>query len=155
VAARMEELTKRLAAIPPLASAPAQPVTPDPSVLTRALQAELKRVGCDPGPISGNWSGKTRQALGEFIRLTKSAVPSQEPTDAALEALKTQKERVCPLRCSPAEVEAEGRCVAKASPATPKPKATPGNSNEAATKGTDMCWSQGRGGRRWRDCAMQ
>ncbi len=148
--ARIEELkSQQTAAIPPPASAPAQPVAPDPSVLTRALQAELKRVGCDPGPVSGGWSGKTRQALGEFIRLTKAAIPSEEPTDAALDAVKKQKERVCPLHCGTAEIEKEGRCVAKASATAPKTKAPPGaNSNEAAKKGPQgvgMCWGNNGG----------
>jgi uncharacterized caspase-like protein len=93
-----------------------QPVT-DPQVLTRALQTELKRVGCDPGPIDGKWSGKTKEALGDFARSAKVTLPTAEPNAAALEVLAGRKERVCPLECDKGERQVNGKCVAEAKPA--------------------------------------
>src|SRR5262249_14235744 len=45
----------------------------DPSIRqakrARALQTELKRVGCDPGAVDGRWGEKAKAALGQFINL--------------------------------------------------------------------------------------
>ena len=90
---------------------------PDPQVLTRAVQAELKRVGCDPGPVDGKWSGKTKEALGDFARSAKVTLPTTEPSGTALEALASRKERVCPLECDKGERQVNGKCVAEAKPA--------------------------------------
>src|SRR5262249_55118548 len=48
--------------------------------LVRALQAELKRVGCDPGNVDGVWSDKAKRALAELARVAKVTVPSDEPS---------------------------------------------------------------------------
>jgi len=90
---------------------------PDPQVLARALQTELKRVGCDPGTVDGKWGGKAKEALGSFARHAKMSMPTEEPSAAALEALASRKDRVCPLDCDKGEREVNGKCVAEASPA--------------------------------------
>jgi uncharacterized caspase-like protein len=89
----------------------------DPQVLARALQTELKRVGCDPGSADGKWGAKAKEALAEFARRTKVVVPTEEPTAAALEALVARSDRVCPLDCEKGEREVKGKCVAEAKPA--------------------------------------
>jgi caspase domain-containing protein/putative peptidoglycan binding protein len=114
--ARIEELRRkedaklRLAgAVPPPASAPVPP-------LAQQLQAELQRVGCSPGVIDGLWSDKAKAALARFARHARLTIPTGEPTLAALEAVKAQEGRICPLECGPGTVEKDGRCVAKAAP---------------------------------------
>ena len=105
-----EEAKWRLAgAVPPPAAAPLPP-------LARQLQAELQRVGCSPGVIDGVWSDQAKAALTRFARHAKLTIPTGEPTLAALEALKAQQGRICPLECGPGTVEKDGKCVAKAAP---------------------------------------
>ncbi len=68
-AKRAKEQTIALAVPPPAQSAarpaPAAPAM-DPADLRRLLQAHLKRVGCDPDSIDGNWSEGSRKALEQF-----------------------------------------------------------------------------------------
>jgi Caspase domain len=101
-----------VAALPVPPSAPVAPPV-DPEALTRAIQAELKRVGCDPGSVDGKWGGKVKSALGQFSRLRKVSLPTDDPTPAALQAIANQKGRVCSLECDDDEVEADGKCVPK------------------------------------------
>jgi len=85
----------------------------DATPLAVRLQTELTRVGCDPGPIDGNWGRKGRAALTEFAEHAKLAVPLDEPTEAAVVAVSSKRERVCPLACADGEVERDGECVTK------------------------------------------
>jgi uncharacterized caspase-like protein len=139
----------RVAALPtPEVKAP--PMT-DPEVLARALQTELKRVGCDPGKIDGKWGGKAKEALTEFARHAKVAMPAEEPTAVALEAVTSRKERVCPLECDEDERKVDGRCVAKAvekpkpsrkSPQAPQEARTRREAPQQAPSNKGMCWAQ-------------
>jgi Caspase domain len=127
------------------ASVPA-PVSKDPRALARALQTELKRVGCDPGAIDGQWGHKAEEALGEFARRTKISL-SSEASQEALQAVAGQQNRVCPLLCGSGEIERDGKCVAKASPARRKPEVVetqPRRKPGAAATGGQMCWSNDR-----------
>ena len=142
---RREDATLRLAgAVPPPTSAPVPP-------LARQLQAELQRVGCSPGAIDGVWGDQAKAALGRFARHAKLTLPTGEPTPAALEALKAQEGRVCPLECGSGTVEKGGRCVAKAAPdrdqgrrnVAPSPKRAA--QKEREPQKPKMCW--GRDGR--------
>jgi hypothetical protein len=85
----------------------------DPQALARALQTELKRVGCYPGAVDGVWGGQSKEALGKFARHAKMALPTEEPTSAVLKAVTTQKDRICSLECDGGDREVEGRCVAE------------------------------------------
>jgi len=108
----------RVASLPPPpapAPAPAAPAS-SPQALARALQSELKRVGCDPGSLDGTWGSKSEQALEKFARLSKLAVPTGEPSEAALQGVAGQMGRICPLDCDRGEVESNGTCVAKSRP---------------------------------------
>jgi peptidoglycan hydrolase-like protein with peptidoglycan-binding domain len=121
-----------------------------PPDLTRQLQAELDRVGCNPGTIDGVWGEKGRGALERFARQAKLSIATGEPTLAALEALKGQQGRICPLECGPSTVERSGQCVATGAPerAQPKAKAAPNAAprpKAARRKGREkpgMCWAQ-------------
>jgi hypothetical protein len=128
-----------------------QPAPPEPQVLARALQTELKRVGCDPGTVDGRWGGKAREALGEFARYAKVTMPTEEPTAVALEAVLSRKERVCPLECDKGEKEVDGRCVAARAAEKPKPARKPAQETQEARprreapeapRSPKMCWSQ-------------
>jgi hypothetical protein len=85
----------------------------DQDKLVRALQTELKRVGCDPGDVDGVWSDKAKRALAEFARLSKVELPNEAPTSEALQVVLGQKDRICTVQCGPHETEKGGRCVAR------------------------------------------
>jgi hypothetical protein len=146
VQARAKE---KVAALPVPEARPQAP-GPDPQVLARALQTELKRVGCDPGAVDGRWGPQAREALGDFARAAKLALPSEEPTSAALDAVAKYKERVCPLECDRGEKEVDGRCVAASPGAKDKaarkpsqePKAARRRDTPQAAPKPKMCWSQ-------------
>ena len=64
--------------------------------LTKSLQAELDRLGCDPGAVDGVWGNKSRKAIQLFNRSSGRKLDSLSPTLAALEALQKMSDRVCP-----------------------------------------------------------
>lgn len=111
----------------------------DPLALARSLQVELKRVGCDPGAVDGVWGTGAREALAEFMRLAKLSLPA-EPSAAALDAVSTHKERVCPLKCEPGETAVGGRCVAKARTVQKAPTKSSDADDAPKSKG-GACWA--------------
>jgi Caspase domain/Putative peptidoglycan binding domain len=111
-----------------LPDAPPTPGT-SPQGLARALQTELKRVGCEPGSLNGNWGAKSRQALEKFQRLSKLSVPTGEPSEAALQGVAGQIGRICPAECDKGETEVNGTCVAKPRPEKKKTVNRPARQN--------------------------
>src|SRR5262249_10103817 len=86
----------------------APPITPprDPSDLEEKeritlLQRELKRVGCDPGEIDGEWGENTRSALSLFANYTGLSLDIDAPSNAAFAAVSEYKDRACPGSSSP------------------------------------------------------
>src|SRR5262249_10353769 len=110
--------------------------------LARSLQTELKRVGCDPGEVDGQWGDKGRDALASFGRHAKVSMPSQEPTAEALEAVSSRKDRVCPLECGSGTNEVGGKCVAAASK-TKKPRQASSRSNRERSSSSGSSSSGG------------
>jgi uncharacterized caspase-like protein len=120
--------TPRVATLPPQAppSLPAPQAT-NPAALARALQTELRRVGCEPGSISGGWDAESKVALRKFVRLTRIALPTDEPTEAALQSVAGVRGRICPLECGRGEAVVDGQCVVRgqrkvAEPRRPRPR---------------------------------
>jgi Caspase domain/Putative peptidoglycan binding domain len=119
----------KLASLPTrLPDAPPTPGT-SPQGLARALQTELKRVGCEPGSLDGNWGAKSRQALEKFQRLSKLSVPTGEPSEAALQGVAGQLGRICPTECDKDETEVNGTCVPKPRPERKKTVNRPARQN--------------------------
>jgi uncharacterized caspase-like protein len=123
-AAQRSEGELRVAAVGPAAApvvAPAAPSIASPPAdragLVRALQQELTRAGCNPGPIDGQWGEQGRRAARKFTGLQQSRIDTDEPTQALLEALRATTGRVCPVACEEGEKLVGGACVANA-PAT-------------------------------------
>jgi hypothetical protein len=116
----MIDQMKQGASLPTPGEAPALPtLAPDPPALARALQAELRRVGCYAGSADGKWGGGTKGALEAFAQRAQLNLRTEEPTLAALDAVKGRQGRVCPLECGPGQVEQNDRCIAKAAPDRP------------------------------------
>jgi Caspase domain len=124
-----------------LPDAPPAPGT-SPQGLARALQTELKRVGCDPGSLDGNWGAKSRQALEKFQRLSKLSLSTDEPSEAALQGVAGQMGRICPAECDKGETEVDGTCVAKPRPEKKKTVTRPARQNAeqpSASPGFRVC----------------
>jgi hypothetical protein len=84
---------------PAEAAVPAPPPPPPPGLKPEevivAVQTELKRVGCDPGAIDGDWGGRSREALAAFGHFAKVDVGKLAPTPEILELIKGKAEVVC------------------------------------------------------------
>jgi hypothetical protein len=103
---------------------PAPNVTaPEPRIdmraIARDLQVELRRVGCDPGATDGNWSPRSQDALAQFNRRVGMDLDTRGATVAALESVRVQRGRICPVACGSGQRAEGDRCVAI--PAAPKP----------------------------------
>jgi uncharacterized caspase-like protein len=85
---------KQLAAVSPT-DKPEQPAVD----LPRALQAELRRVGCNAGAVDGNWSAASQKALDLFNKTAGTKLDVKIASVDALEAVKAKANRVCPLIC--------------------------------------------------------
>ncbi len=68
----------------------------DPIELTRALQVELKRVGCDPGRPDGIWGKNGRAALARFNYHAKLNLRTSQPTKAVLDEVQGRVGKICP-----------------------------------------------------------
>ena len=111
-----------------------QPITTDPRAVARELQAELRRVGCDPGASDGDWTARSRSALQEFNRRAGMTLDVATPSLDALEAGQGQRGRICPLACGSGQRVEGDRCVAiPAAPVKPAKKtaAVPERSRKA------------------------
>ena len=108
-------------AVLPAPNATVQEPRIDMRAIARDLQVQLKRVGCDPGATDGNWSAKSRDALDQFNRRAGMDLDTRGATVSALEAVRVQRGRICPLICGSGQRIDGDRCVAI--PAAPKPPA--------------------------------
>src|SRR5262245_16510763 len=82
----------KIAGLPPAIS---EQVNKDPLALARALQTELKRVGCDPGAVNGQWGKEAKEALANFAQLARVSLTVEEPTQGALQAVASKRGRIC------------------------------------------------------------
>ena len=79
--------------------------------LARDLQAELERVGCDPGAVNGKWTEDSMGAMRRFNRRAHAKLEVKVASLDALEAVKRHKARVCPLVCRRGYKAEDDRCV--------------------------------------------
>ncbi len=120
VAQPASQAPQQVAAVPAPNVIPQEPRI-DMRAIARDLQVELRRVGCDPGATDGNWSAKSRDALDQFNQRARMDLDTRGATVSALEAVRVQRGRICPLTCRSGQREEGDRCVAI--PAAPKPPA--------------------------------
>ncbi len=64
--------------------------------IVRMLQIELSRVGCDPGPIDGDWGPKSKAGLQLFAQHSGRNIGSAEPSQSAVQMVSRYALRVCP-----------------------------------------------------------
>jgi uncharacterized caspase-like protein len=84
---------------PPAAKPDEEPAELTPAQkarLSTRLHRELRRVGCDPRATGGTWTATSQDALQRFADITKLALYTDVPTQAALDAVVSRKFIVCP-----------------------------------------------------------
>jgi uncharacterized caspase-like protein len=102
------ETKQQLAALPPPAAGPGEENKVD---VPRALQAELRRLGCNTGAVDGNWNAASQNALDLFNKYAGMKLNVKTASADALDVLKGKTGRVCPLVCDRG-FQADGdRCV--------------------------------------------
>lgn len=90
----LRERNQQLATLPP--SAVPEQTRID---ITRSLQAELRRVGCNVGVVDGVWGEPSREALDFFNKHAGMKLDASVATFDALDAVKSKSGRICPLVC--------------------------------------------------------
>ena len=80
-------------------------------VIARELQAELKRVGCDPGNIDGDWNAASRRALEIFNKRAGTKLDVRVANLNALSVIRSRTSRICPLACDRGFHVRGDRCV--------------------------------------------
>ena len=82
-----------------------------PADVPKLLQSELKRVGCNPGEIDGEWNEPSRRALGLFNKSAGTKFDIRLASIDALDAVRSRTERVCPLDCERGYHATGDRCT--------------------------------------------
>ena len=88
------EKNQQVAALPP--SVETEQVSAETA---RALQAELRRVGCNVGVVDGVWGEPSQTALVLFNKHAGMKLNVSVATTDALDAVKNKSGRICPLIC--------------------------------------------------------
>jgi len=71
----------------------------DPADIARLLQVHLKRLGCDPGTVDGEWTDGSRRALESFNKNVGTHLNTMLASLDALSVVRSKTARVCPLVC--------------------------------------------------------
>ena len=100
-----------MAAIDPALLETSRDLTLSAGDLARAVQSELKRVGCYQIGVDGSWGKGSRTALTSYY-LAKRKVPDNlEPTDTLYAALTNEDQVVCAARVASSAVKTGVRTV--------------------------------------------
>lgn len=97
---------------PTPASASAHRKIPDDrSGITRAIQTELRRVGCYEGQVNGIWTASSRAAMKSFTERVNAALPVDQPDQILLALVQAHRDKVCIATCPDGQVPGGwGRC---------------------------------------------
>lgn len=85
----------------------------DRRTLVREMQKDLQRLGCNPGTADGIWGKKGRRALRNFAKYSKVKLSNYEPSEDALQKLRSKKVGICPINCGSNRQWVNGKCIAK------------------------------------------
>jgi uncharacterized caspase-like protein len=88
-----------LAATNPAATGDAGSGSPAANEIPRLLQAELRRVGCNTGPVDDNWNAAARKSLDLFNKNARTRLDIKAASLDALDVVRSKTARVCPLVC--------------------------------------------------------
>jgi hypothetical protein len=113
-----EKKPGNIAVLPPPGAPAAPDAGPKPeakvnvAALTRDLQTELRRVGCDAGRVDGNWSARWRDVMSDFNKRAGTEFDIKVASTDALDGVKSQRGRICPLICGRNQHVEGDECVA-------------------------------------------
>jgi hypothetical protein len=80
--------------------------------LARALQRELKRVGCYSGEITGVWTTSSRMAMKAFTQRVNATLPIDAPDPVLLSLVQAHQDKACDTACPAGQTATEGgACV--------------------------------------------
>ncbi len=97
--AKDEKPVGPVAALAPDQSAPKADAPVAVADIPRALQVELRRVGCNTGAADGNWNAAAQKSLDLFNKNAKTKFDVKLASLDALDAVKGKQARICPLIC--------------------------------------------------------
>jgi hypothetical protein len=84
----------------------------DRASLARALQLELKRVGCYAAEPNGVWTPASRKAMKSFTDRVNASLPVGEPDEILLALVQAHRGEACGAPCPAGQGLAEdGRCL--------------------------------------------
>lgn len=84
----------------------------DPIAIARALQIELRRVGCYDGETHGIWSTASRKAMRAFTDRVNASLPIDRPDFILLSLVQAHPGQACGAGCPSGQVTSEaGKCV--------------------------------------------
>lgn len=99
----------------------------DPIAIARALQIELRRVGCYDGEAHGIWSTASRKAMRAFTDRVNASLPIDRPDFILLSLVQAHPGQACGAGCPTGQVTGEaGKCVPAAIVAHAQRKITAG-----------------------------
>ncbi|MCS3727928.1 caspase family protein [Bradyrhizobium betae] len=96
-AAEKNTADQKIAALP--SPAPSLEPAQSPQQLTKAVQSELRRVGCFANAEEGDWGAKSQRSLTQFNKYAGTKLNTTLASTDALDAIKAKSGRVCPLVC--------------------------------------------------------
>ncbi|MCP2132843.1 putative caspase-like protein [Bradyrhizobium ottawaense] len=96
-AAEKNTADQKIAALP--SPAPSPEPAQSPQQLTKAVQSELRRVGCFGNAEEGDWGAKSQRSLTQFNKYAGTKLNTMLASTDALDAIKAKSSRVCPLVC--------------------------------------------------------
>lgn len=96
-AAEKKAADQKVAALP--SSAPSPAPVQSSQELTKAVQSELRRVGCLANGEEGDWGAKSQRSLTLFNKYAGTKLNVTLASSDALDAIKAKSVRVCPLVC--------------------------------------------------------
>ena len=107
------ESDARIVAAPPdqPGGSAAKSVGPAAADIPRLLQAELRRVGCNTGPVDDNWNAPAQKSMEFFNKSTGMKLDVKTASMDSLEAVKSRSGRICPLLCDPGYRPNGDKCV--------------------------------------------
>jgi hypothetical protein len=80
----------------------------DRVALARALQRELKRVGCYSGEITGVWTTSSRMAMKSFTERVNATLPVDAPDPVLLSLVQGHHDVACVPSCAAGQAAADG-----------------------------------------------
>jgi chemotaxis protein histidine kinase CheA len=98
---RDNEEIGQLAALTPAQQAGEALARPDKAAsdISRLLQIELRRVGCNTGAVDGNWDAAAQKSLLLFNKIAQTKFDVKIASLDALDAVRSKTARICPRIC--------------------------------------------------------